>query len=171
MTGEPVVIPKWVWIGLVLLAFLGIGVFTSPRDQANRPILLLPDAKAVEDYRNSVSNWHGRMRALDAEIATILSGKFGSDLFAKSREAQKVMDAAIRLAQEIDRREVPTAAHPARAMLIQSASAYLEAARAMLQWVTAPTEANLAQAELSLSRARSSLTELEQSEWIPPSAR
>jgi hypothetical protein len=166
MTSEQVVIPKWVWIGLLILILLGLGWLVSPQDPTNRPILLLPDAKAVEDYRNSISGWYERMQTLDTEIATILSGKFGSDLFSKSREAQKVMDATIQLAQEIDRQEVPTAAIPAKSLLIQSASAYLETSRAMLQWVTAPTEENLASAQNSLNQARQVRKRLEQSEWI-----
>ena len=74
MTSELVVIPKWVWIGFALLALLGLGFFISSRDQANRPILLLPDDKAVEDYRNSIRNWHARMLSLDAQITSVLSG-------------------------------------------------------------------------------------------------
>ena len=168
MSSEPIVIPKWVWIGLALLALLGLGLLISPRDSASRPILLLPDAKAVEDYRVSIGDWHKQMQNLDAEITTILSGKFGSDLFSKSREAQKVMDSTIQLAQEIDRQDVPTAAIPAKSLLVQSASAYLSASRAMLQWVTAPNEENLAEAQNSLDRAKQSLEQLEQSEWINP---
>jgi len=168
MTNEQVVIPKWVWVGLLILALLGLGWLVSPRDSTERPILLLPDAKAVEDYRISVSGWHRQMQSLDAEITTILSGKFGSDLFSKSREAQKVMDSTIQLAQEIDRQDVPTAAIPAKSLLVQSASAYLNASRAMLQWVTASNEENLVEAQNSLEQARQTLKQLEQSEWINP---
>jgi len=168
MTSEQVVIPKWGWVGLLILALLGLGWLISPRDSTNRPILLLPDAKAVEDYRISISDWHGRMQSLDANITTILSGKFGSDLFSKSREAQKVMDAAIQLAQEIDRQDVPTAAIPAKSLLAQSASTYLNASRAMLQWVTASNEENLVEAQNTLDQARQTLKQLEQSEWINP---
>ncbi len=168
MTNEPIVIPKWVWIGLTLLALLVLGLFVSPRDQENRPVLLLPDAKAVEDYRNSARNWHARMKSLDADIATVLSGEFGSDLFSKSREAQKIMDTAIQLAQEIERQDVPTAAIPAKSLLIDAISAYLNASRAMLQWVTASNGENLASAQHSLNQARQSIELLEQSEWISP---
>ena len=108
------------------------------------------------------------MQTLDSEITTILSGKFGSDLFSKSREAQKVMDSTIQLAQEIDRQDVPTAAIPAKSLLAQSASAYLNASRAMLQWVTASNEENLVEAQNTLEQARQTLKQLEQSEWINP---
>lgn len=166
MNDETFTIPRWVWIGLAVLTLLALGVAVSPRDAASHPILLLPDAKAVEDYRDSAQNWHTRLKTLDAEIATILSGKFGNDLFAKSREAQRVTDAAIQLAQEIDRRNAPTAAIPAKSLLVKAASAYLDASRDMLQWVTAPKDENLAKARKSLNLARQALKELEQSEWI-----
>ncbi len=168
MTSEQVVVPKWAWIGVLILALLGLGWMISPRDIANRPALLLPDVKAVEDYRIRVSVWYGRMKFLDAEMTTILSGKFGSDLFSKSREAQKVTEAVIQLAQEIERQDVPTAAIPAKSMLIESASAYMTASRAILQWVSASTDENLAAAQLSLESARVALEQLEQSEWINP---
>jgi hypothetical protein len=166
MSSEQVVIPKWVWIGLLFLALLGLGLLISPQDSTSRPILLLPDAKAVEDYRVSIGTWDKRMQSLDAEISTLLSGKFGSDLFTKSREAQKIVEATLQLAQEIDRKEVPTAAIPAKALLVQSASAYLNASRVMLQWVTAPTDENLTGAQTALAQARETLEQLEQSEWI-----
>lgn len=168
MTNEPIVIPKWAWVGLTVLALLLLGLFVSPHDQENRPILLLPDAKAVEDYRSSIWDWHERMKSLDSEITTVLSGRFGSDLFSKSREAQKIMDTAIHLAQEIERQDVPTAAIPAKSLLLESASSYLNASRAMLQWVTAPNEENLTNAQRALNQARQSIEQLEQSEWINP---
>jgi hypothetical protein len=168
MTNEATVIPKWVWIGLALLVLLGLGWVISPRDQANRPILLLPDTKTLEDYRLSIADWQTRMQALDAQIASVLSGRFGSDLFSKSREAQKVMDTAIGLAQEIDRRDAPTAALPAKTLLAQSANDYIQASRDMLQWVSAPTAENLAAAQQALAAARQSLARLEQSEWTRP---
>ena len=46
-------------IGIVLLAavifFAAIGAFSSPRDENGKPVLLLPDVKAFEDYRRSSS--------------------------------------------------------------------------------------------------------------------
>jgi hypothetical protein len=166
MSSEPIMVPKWVWIGLLILGLLGLGLLISPKDSTNRPILLLPDAKAVEDYHISIEAWDKRMQSLDAEISTVLSGKFGSDLFTKSREAQKVVEETVQLAQEIDRKDVPTAAIPAKSLLVQSANAYLNASRVMLQWVTAPTDENMTDAQDALAQARKTLDQLEQSQWI-----
>lgn len=166
MNPKSVLRSKWFWIGLALLAFLGLGWVISPRDPANHPILLLPNAKAVEDYRASIKNWREQMLVIDAEISTTLSGEFGTDLFTKSTVAQKAMDEAIQLVQEVDRSSTPTAAIPAKNLVLQAASAYLNASRAMLDWVTAPSDDNLIQAQQSLDLARAALSELEQSEWI-----
>jgi hypothetical protein len=159
-------IPKWVWMGLpIALALLIIGFIVTPRDRANRPILLLPDIKAVEEYRVALIRWQEQARELDAQISTILSGRFGDDLFARSRESQRMIDAGVRLLQNIEQQPTPTAAIPARAMAVRMASAYLEAARATLVWTTAPTEHNLAHAQKQLDSARQFLSELEASEW------
>ena len=67
-----IIIPKWAWIAS-LVVLLGLGLFVSPRDKNNRPILLMPDVKAVEDYRRSLASWHSRLLELDGRIARALS--------------------------------------------------------------------------------------------------
>ena len=47
--------------GLILLGFAVlftiIGAFVSPLDEQGKPVLLLPEVKAVEDYRRSAQTW------------------------------------------------------------------------------------------------------------------
>lgn len=166
MNDETFTIPKWAWAALVVVMLLVIGFLASPHDQAGHPILLLPDAKEVEDYRHSVSGWHERLRTLDAEMNTILSGKFGGDLLARSRKAQHVLETTIQLAQEIDQHSTPAAAIPTKEMALKTVSAYLDTARAILNWVSAPKTENLRAAQQRLKQARQALAELEKSEWI-----
>ena len=168
MSDQTVHIPKWAWAIPVVLGLLILGYFASPRDRNERPILLLPDIKAVEDYRRSVSLWQAQAGELDAQITTILSGTYGSDLFARSRASQKMIDDAVQLLQDIESRKAPTAAMPARSILIRMASTYLEAARAALLWTTAPTYDNLASAQAKMDDARQILGKLEASEWMMP---
>jgi len=85
----------------------------APRDRDERPILLHPDIKAVEDYRRSIWLWQAQAGELDAQITTILSGAHGSDLFARSRASQKMIDEAVHLLQDIESNKAPTAAMPA----------------------------------------------------------
>jgi hypothetical protein len=159
-------LPRWLWIGaLVLIVLLAVGYIFSPRDRDDRPILLLPDVKAVEDYRVALIDWQAQARELDSQISTILSGRFGSDLFTTSRESQKMIDAGVRLLNNIEQQKTPTVATPARAMAVRMASEYLEAARATLVWTTTPTNDNLSKAQNHLASARERLSELEASEW------
>lgn len=161
-------IPKWAWAIPIVLGLLLLGYFASPRGHDERPILLLPDIKAVEDYRRSISLWQAQAGELDAQITTILSGAHGSDLFARSRAAQKMIDDAVQLLQDIESNKAPTAAMPARGILVRMASTYLEAARATLLWTTAPTDDNLSSAQAMVDHARQILGELEASEWVMP---
>ncbi|MCG2787680.1 MAG: hypothetical protein L6461_21550 [Anaerolineae bacterium] len=165
MRDEPIIIPKWIWIIPVLLVFLILGYAFSPTDQDNRPILLLPDIRAVEEYRVAIVRWREQAQELDTQISTILSGKYGDDLFTRSRESQKMIDAGVRLIQNIEQKKTPTAATPARSISLRMTSAYLEAARTTLLWTTAPNEENLAKAQYQLEIARQTLAELESSEW------
>lgn len=164
MPGE-LIIPKWVWAIPVVFILLLLGYFYSPRERDGRPILLLPDVKAVEEYRVAIVRWREQAQNLDTQISTILSGSFGDDLFTRSRESQKMIDAAVRLIQDIERQKTPTAAVPARSISISMATAYLEAARATLLWTTAPSDVNLGAAQEQLAKARRILEELEASEW------
>jgi hypothetical protein len=164
---EELVIPKWAVIGvsLAILVLVTLGYIFSPREIDGRPILLLPDVKAVGEYQSAIMRWQTQAKDLDLQISTVLSGVYGEDIFARSREAQKMIDDAVWLIQSIERQKTPTAAVPARSLSMSMASAYLEAARATLVWTTAPTEHNLNNAQQQLEIARQALRELEASEW------
>ncbi len=64
------------WLLLPLALFLTVvGALASPRDAQGRPLLLLPDVKAVEDYRQATSSATTGMQLLDGEIAALLAGQ------------------------------------------------------------------------------------------------
>ncbi len=161
-----IIIPKWVWITGIVMVLLGLGIFTSPRDRDNRPLLLLPDVKAMEDYRRSLVNWHARFREIDGRMTRLLSDNYGVDLFSQSSEGQKIQNETIQLLQEIDQTSTPPAAVSARDMALGAGSAYLEASRAMLTWISAPTATNLDLAQKSLDSAYTNLSNLEASQWM-----
>ena len=87
------------WFLLPLALFLTVlGASSSPCDAQGRPLLLLPDVKAVEDYRRSMSSalrehadcWMVRLLAL------LAGAKHGS--FTQSRQAQAAFQHAFRIA-------------------------------------------------------------------------
>lgn len=161
-----IVIPKWVWITGILVFLLGLGLFTSPRDRDNRPLLLMPDLKAMEDYRRSLAGWHTRFLELNGRMTLLLSADYGGDLFSQSSEGQKIQEATVQLLREIDQTATPSAAVSAREMAIDAGSAYLEASRAMLTWISTPTAANLDAAQQAFKTAQATLSELEASQWM-----
>jgi hypothetical protein len=161
-----IVIPKWVWFTGIVLFLLGLGLVTSPRDKDNHPLLLLPDLKAMEEYRRSLTSWHARFLELDARMTRLLSDNYGGDLFSQSSEGQKIQNETVQLLQEIDRTATPSAAVSARDKALNAGSAYLEASRASLTWISAPTSTNLDAAQKALDIAHTTLSELEASQWM-----
>ncbi len=154
----------WLLLPLVLILTV-VGALSSPRDALGQPLLLLPDIKAVEDYRLSVSSATTNMQLLDGEIAALLAGQ-NSDLFTQSRQAQIAFEHALRIAQEIDVQAAPPALDGLRGAAASTVSAYLEAARLALRWVSLPQEANRTAAENGLAQARQQLKTLEESKWL-----
>lgn len=154
------------WLLLPLALILSVlGIMSSPRDAQGRPLLLLPDVKAVEEYRRSMSSATAEMQLLDGEIAALIAGQ-NTDLFTQSRQAQAAFEHAMRIAQEVDVQSAPPALDGLRGIAASTASAYLEAARLALRWVSLPQEENRTEAENSLAQARQQLKTLEDSKWL-----
>lgn len=154
------------WLLLPLAIILTVvGALSTPRDAQGQPLLLLPDVKAVEDYRLSISSATANLQLLDGEIAALLAGQ-NSDLFTQSRQAQAAFEHALRIAQEIDVQSGPPALDGLRGAASGTASAYLEAARLALVWVSLPQDGNHTAAENGLAAARQQLQTLEESKWL-----
>jgi hypothetical protein len=157
---------SWSWFLLPLASLLiVIGAFSSPRDVHGKPLLLLPDVKAVEDYRRSIGSAIAGMQLLDGEIAALLAGR-NTDLFSQSRQAQAAFEHALRIAQEVDVQTAPPVLDSLRGSATTTASAYLDTARLALVWVSLPEEDNHTTAENSLAQARQQLETLEENKWL-----
>ncbi len=155
---------SWLLFPLVLLLTL-LGASSSPRNAQGKPLLLLPDVKAVEDYRKSMSSTTVEMQLLDGEIAILPAGQ-NLDLFTQSRQAQAAFEHALRIAQKVDVQTAPPALDGLQITAAGTASAYLEAAHLALVWVSLPEKDNLIAAENSLVQARQQLNALEKSKWL-----
>lgn len=131
-------------IGIVILCLVVllsvIGFIVSPSDGDGRPILLSPDVKAVEDYRWSAQAWMEQLRTLDGEIAGILQTDNQGDLFTQSQQVQQMLQHAVDLAKQVDQTQTPAAALGYHEQMYSAAMAYLEAARAVMRWVSAPEQ-------------------------------
>lgn len=157
-------------ISLILLALAVIlaviGGFASPLDENGKPVLLLPEVKSFEDYRQSGRDWLDQMLVLDSEISGVLSGENSGDLFTQSRQAQQMLQRAVNLAKEIDQVNVPAAAAGIHDQLYTTSIAYLEAARLTMRWIGAPEETTKQQIGVKLGQARSGRNALKENQWL-----
>ena len=173
ITGDPVIQiseEKLQKFGLILLGivvlFTVIGGLVSPIDDQGNPVLLLPDVKAVEDYRQSAQSWITELTVLEGEIAHIIAADQQGDLFSQSRSAQQTLQHAIELAQQVDRTRVPPIGMGLHEQVLSTTMTYLEAARSALQWVSAPEKKNQDSAIQKLEDARKMKSELETNQWL-----
>ena len=143
----------WILFGLAVF-FTIIGAFVSPLDDQGKPVLLLPEVKAVEDYRKSAQTWISELNVLDGEIAHIIAADQQGDLFSQSRSAQQTLQHAVELAQQVDRTRVPPIGMGMHEQMLSTTLSYLEAARSALQWVSAPEQENQDQAIQLLEDSR-----------------
>jgi hypothetical protein len=162
---DEVTISIWVLVIPALAILLGIGWFASPRDIDNRPLLLLPDVKAVEEYRRLANRWRDELRLVDGEIALILAGNT-SDLFSQSRQAQNTLEHNLRIIQEIDRHDAPATLIGLQEELKLVAQSYLESSRLALRWLSLPDQANHDKAQDRLEESRNMLSDMEASQWL-----
>jgi hypothetical protein len=158
-------IPVTTLVILALLVLLAIGGIASPRNEDGRPLLLLPDVKAVNDYRQLAREADKELRLVDGKIAATLGGNV-DDLFGQTRRAQEAFEHILRISEQLDQQDAPPALVGLKADLNQTAMSYLEAARLTLRWLSTPTQENSEQAQAKLTEARTSLTELEKSQWL-----
>jgi hypothetical protein len=171
--GEPVILiseEKLQKFGLILIGiavlFTAIGGFVSPIDDQGKPVLLLPEVKAVEVYRRSAQSGISELTVLDGEIARVIAADQQGDLFTQSRSAQQTLQHAVELAQQVDRTRVPPIAIGLHEQILSTTLAYLEAARSAMQWVSAPEKKNQDSATLMLEEARKMKSELEANQWL-----
>lgn len=150
---------------LAVLGLLALGWAASPRDDRGRPLLLLPDVKAMEAYRRQALDATGELRLVDGEISAALSGDAG-DLFGQTRSAQSAFEHILRVAEDVDRQAVPPALTGLHDELNAASLNYLESARLTLRWLSIPTPENLAAAREKLAGAQANLVELEKSQWL-----
>lgn len=162
-------IPRSSLSGLLVLAglslLLALGYELSPRDEAGRPRLLLPDVRAVEAYRTRAAGWANDWRALDTALVAVLASP-QTDLLQQSRRAQGAFDRAMDLAGQVEGQDAPPTLVGLREQVIQVAASYADAATAANRWLSAPSDDNLAAAQARLVEAQATLAGLEANQWL-----
>ncbi len=153
-------------IVIVLVVFGAIGNAVSPRDEENRPVLLLPDVRAVEQYRAATETWVSEWVALDKQLRSILDAPLGNDLLGQSRKSQQAFDQALELSRAVESNESSSSLIGLSAQARNAAAAYLNAAMAVARFVSAPTPDNRIDASANVAIAGRALQELQANEWM-----
>lgn len=156
----------WALLGAVLVsALLGLGYFASPRGDDGRPLLLLPDVRAVETYRHTAGRWAAEWRALDATLRDVL-GSPDTALLPQSRAAQRAFEEAVEVARRVEGTESPPAMLGLRDQALTAAAAYVDASAAVNRWLSAPSVENYNSAKALYEQAEASLTAIESNQWL-----
>ena len=155
----------WLVVLVALVGLVGLGVWFSPRATDGRPVLMLPDVRAVEIYRRDASGWAGEWRTLDENIRQTLEAP-DTELLQRSRQAQAAFDQAVDLARRVDGQDAPASLVGLRDLAIATSSNYVNATVAVNQWLSAPTAENLAAAQSQFAVAQQSLMDLESNQWL-----
>lgn len=156
-------VPAALFTGLVVLGALGY--YGSPHGKTGRPVLLMPDVRAVEVYRRTVVRWVHSWQILADDLNQALHADDG-ELLARSRTAQSAFNRAVALVEEVDATNAPAALLGLHELTVTSSAAQLEAGAAVLRWLSAPTAENHTTAEAALTQASRALKVLEESEWV-----
>ncbi len=150
---------------IVVVALPILGSAVSPRDDEGRPVLLLPDVRAVELYRRQVMGWASNWAGVEETLNEVLSGD-ETQLLALSRKAQRAFEQSVALARDVDASESPPALIGLRDLTTQIAAEHVEASIAVARWLSAPSAENRAAAEEAVAVARNSLAALRSNEWV-----
>jgi hypothetical protein len=158
----------WGALGFVLLMLCGaLGYGVSPRDAQGHPRLWTPEVRAVENYRQAVRGWVSAWVELDTHLRAVVEQPT-TDLLADSRAAQAAFEAAIQLAQAVEREAVPATLVGLQEQAGATANAYVDASVAVNRWWSAPTPENQTALVAAFTVAQTRLETLQTNAWLQP---
>ena len=158
---------RWATLVGLLVAILGLAILgrsVTPRDDTNNPLLLSPSLKATLEYQAQAHSWMRELHELDDALHTLLSDP--GDIYQQSQTVNRLLDRALRLAQEIEFTRAPAALASLRASLSQTSLAYLETTEAVADWVGTPTPEREQAAQTALAASRELLAQVEKNRWL-----
>jgi len=151
---------------LLSLGLLALGYHVSPPGESGLPRLLTPRLARLEQYRQSVQGWAGRLAEAQVQMAALLEETFPAGLFAQNEQVEQAYGSIWQVAQEIERSRVPASMESLHAQAQSAADAALSAAESLSAWVGEPGEANYTAAQQALAAAEAALAQLSASPWL-----
>lgn len=148
---------------LLLLAVLGY--VASPRTGDGRPVLLLPDVRAIELYRRATATWTADWRDIGETLAGLLDRQ-EAPLLDQSRTAQEAFAESVAVARRLESTEAPVALLGLHDQAMAVAAAHVDASTAVNRWLSGPSAENLSAAHEAVEQARTLLAALQANQWL-----
>lgn len=156
----------WSFASLAVILITLLGWWQSPIEHfTGRPLLLIPEVKAVADYQVQARGWVDQFQSLDASITDLLLDTNG-DLFSQSQQGNHVLQQAVQMAQTVDQTKAPATLVGLHSELKTISLGYLDAARLTLRYLATPSPENHAAAQSAVDQNRVKLDGVKASEWI-----
>lgn len=156
----------WGFASLAAILITLLGWWQSPIEHfTGRPLLLIPEVKAVADYQVQARGWVDQFQGLDASITGLLLDTSG-DLFSQSQQGNRVLQQAVQMAQAVDQTKAPATLVGLHGELKAISLGYLDAARLALRYLATPSSENRAAAQSEVDQSRMKLDGIKASEWI-----
>ena len=144
---------------LTLLALLGRAI--TPLDGDGHPLVLSPAYVATVRYLKTAQGWLDKMAQIDADLVEVMDAQ--GNIYTQGRDAERAFEKALSIAREVEQGKAPPALASLQAALTWSAHASVQAARAVLLYVSAPSAENRQTVEEALDAA---LRELDSSRGL-----
>ena len=142
-----------------VLALVGRAV--TPTTGDGEMLVLSPAYVATVRYLSAARDRLDDLDVVDEDLTGVLDAD-GGNIYTQGRDAEHAFSRALNAAREIERDQSPLSLATLQTALYDAGGGYVEAARATLRWVSAPSEENRQGADTALETARGLLADSRQ---------
>ena len=142
---------------VVTAALVVLGRAVTPSTGNGDLLVLSPAYVATVRYLKAAQGRLDRLAEVDADLVRVLEAQ--GNIYTQGRDAERAFEKALATAREIEQRRAPLSLATLQTALSHAAGAYVQAARAALLWVSAPTAENRQAVDAALEMALAGLSE------------
>jgi hypothetical protein len=141
-------------LALIAVAFLGKKY--TPLDPDGRPFILSPSVWKMEGYKRKVEGWLREMEKMEKGMKEVIEEGENVDpgfLYRASEKVTMLISDAQKLAEDVTYTQPPLPFASFHSSLSELTALYLEAAKGIANWLSAPNPDNRVKALESLKEA------------------
>ena len=137
---------------LFVMVLTLLGWTVTPVDASGEPLVLSPAYVATMHYLKTAQGWLEALQQVDADLVETMEGM--GNLYRQGRDAEKAFERMLAIAREIEQAKTPPSLMALQSAIDQGANTYVQATRAVLVYVSAPSEENQQAVTQRLETAR-----------------